>query len=61
MADLLVWTGNSIYFSFGFRRALTIRETTDVVFLLSLVEGFDFRLGLGCSYLEFKSFAGFYL
>ena len=41
----LDWSGKSVSFSFGFRLPLTVRETSDVVSLLSLVEGYDFRIG----------------
>ncbi|TYK09969.1 calpain-type cysteine protease DEK1 [Cucumis melo var. makuwa] len=45
MADFLVWNGNSCSFSFGFRRALSDRETSNVVALISLLESHSFRLG----------------
>lgn len=45
VSDVLVWSGNSISFFFGFLRALSNRESTDVASLFSLIEGFDFRMG----------------
>ena len=47
VSDVLVWSENSVSFSFGLNRALSNRETAEVVSLLSLIEGFDFSLGEG--------------
>lgn len=43
ISDFLVWSENSISFSFGFRHNLSNRETMEVASLLSLVEGYSFR------------------
>ena len=45
VSDVLVWSGNSVSFSSGFRRAFSNEESTNVTFFLSLIDGLDFRLG----------------
>lgn len=41
-SNFLDWSGKSVSFSFGFRLTFPM---PDVVSLLSLVEGYDFRIG----------------